>query len=301
MYTLHSNNNNWLTTFLLHISQNKHLFEYPTQGIACQPTKFIIESALIHRNTNNFPDIEFLVSKIWERLYFQESARFCIIYGDEQTVALMWSCILSNPEEYMWMLPFPGEMHFCMNLLHGCYRMFSPLLLWFANHIGRTNISINFRSAFYTKQEDFFFLSLEAIWKWLCNLRGFPNNLTASQMLTLTAESKPTYYLLFFLFNYGLFYWDLRQNIRSNNEKAVTSAWIQSWHIFHATNKYHYSKLSLIATYCRLFSHDYIKQILSERLCSMKGIPGHSFRTDIKKFSEKFCLAEKINIVLIII
>jgi len=93
------------------------------------------------------------------------------------------------------------------------YRRFSPLLLWFTTNIGRTNISEDFRSAFYTKQEDFFFLSLEAIWKWFKSLRGFPGNLSASQMLNLSKEAKPMYYLLYFLFNYGNFYWNLRQQI----------------------------------------------------------------------------------------
>lgn len=115
----------------------------------------------------------------------------------------------------------------------------------------------------------------EGVWKWLFQLNGIPENWSVSQLLDAVSRSLPGKYILHFLFKYGLFYWMIRQQIRLSNENAITFAWLQAWPLFHATNKHQYAKMCLIATYIRHFTHPSIQSVLSSRLCSLKGIPGH--------------------------
>src|SRR5689334_8053660 len=103
------------------------------------------------------------------------------------------------------------------------------MLLEFVNSISRTNITIDFQSCYWHKQEDFLLLVTEAILHWLWQLEGVPTTSTAQQLLTAVKNNKPVYQLLYFLFHFGLFYWKVRQEIRKGNVETVTFAWKYCW------------------------------------------------------------------------
>jgi len=73
---------------------------------------------------------------------------------------------------------------------------------------------------------------------------ALPPGTTAQQLLDGVENNKTTYNVLYFFFHFGVFYWNLRQEIHKGNVNAVSYAWIYSWPLFYVTNKYHqYEKL----------------------------------------------------------
>ncbi len=288
------------TSAVQHLNQPSikpvHLFHYPTGAPAVSKTLYTIEKPVLHVDTNAYKDVETFLNRIYCRM--EKQHRVSIIFGDEQLVSLIWSCITSDPDEYMWVLPFPGEFHLSLHICHGIYRLFSNLLIKVANSNSRQNITIDFKSCYWNKQEDFLLLVIEGTLKWLLQLRNLPMNATVGELMNAANSNPSLHYLLYFLFQFGLFYWNLRQEVRRGNVGAVNFAWKYCWPLFHVTNKFQYEKLCLIATYIQEFSHDAIKEVLDNRLCSMKGISGHCIGTDM--LTEKVRKSRILNSRLVI-
>lgn len=283
---------NWYTSALHHLEQSPtkpaHLFHYPTGAPPVSKTLFNIEKPLLHVDTNSYKDVEAFLLTIFCKM--EQQHRLAIIFGDEQLVSLIWSCITEDPDEYMWVLPFPGEFHLTLHICHGIFRLFANLVNIVANLTSRQNITIDFQSCYWNRQEDFLLLMIEGTLKWLLQLRDFPKQATVGEIMTAARANPSFHYLAYFLFQYGIFYWNLRQEIRKGNVETVTYAWKYCWPLFHATNKNHYTKLCMIATYIKEFSHDAIKEVLDNRLCNLKGISGHCIGTDM--LTEKVRLSQ---------
>jgi hypothetical protein len=124
---------NWLTFH--QGDQKRHLQDRPASGGPGSPpaakTLFKVMEPMLHVDTNAHKDVDSFLDQVYSKI--QHSHRLALIFGDEQLVALIWSVITTNPDEYMWVIPFPGEFHLLVHLLHANYRLFANLLLPFAN------------------------------------------------------------------------------------------------------------------------------------------------------------------------
>ena len=80
-------------------------------------------------------------------------------------------------------------------------------------------IIIDFLSKYWYKQEDFLLMVIEGIAKWILQIDGFPAAAAVNEQLSIEAilkqqvdKNKTVFNLLYFYFQYGLFYWsNLRQ------------------------------------------------------------------------------------------
>jgi hypothetical protein len=256
-------------------SNTSALFQYPVEKSCIE-----VLDPLVNADTNNHSDVEAFLNRVYAKIC-QLGVRMGVVFGNEQTVSLIWSQIAEYPNEHMWVLPFPGEFHFLVHVTHGIFRLYSFLLLPFANFLGRTKITVDFLSKYWHKQEDFLVMFIEGLLKWFQQIRGLTDRVSAEQVLKHVEKNKTAFCLLDFLFHHGLFYWNLRQQIRMGDVNAVKYAWKFTWPLFHVTNKFQYEKLCLIATYLQEFTHPAIREVLDKRLCNLKGIPGHFVGTDM--------------------
>ena len=128
-------------------------------------------------------------------------------------------------------------------------------------------------------------LVIEATHEWVMALEGIPGSTSAYELYAQSRFNNLSRYLSFFFTQYGIFYWNLRQQIRKEDVTAVQQAWKYSWSLFHTTKKKHYAKMSMISTYIEEFGHPAIKDILSKRLCNINGKYGRSIGVD--KLTEK--------------
>jgi hypothetical protein len=236
---LHNCNNciqNWWNS-AREFSGTSSLFQYPSAFGPVAKTRLEVLDPLVGADTNNHSDVESFLNKVYAKISAL-NVRMALVYGDEQTVSLIWGQIIEYPNEHMWIIPFPGEFHFVVHITHGIFRLFGAVLLPFANFLGRDKITVNFLSKYWHKQEDFLVMFIEGVLKWFQQVRGVSDRLTAEQILNGVANNKSTCCLLDFLFHHGLFYWNLRQQIRMGDVHAVKYAWKYSWPLFHATIKY---------------------------------------------------------------
>ena len=90
-------------------SKNIHL----QSSLQCKNLKSrCLNLLLVGADTNNHNDVEFFLTKVYSKI-MNSSIRTAaaVIYGDEQTVSLMWSQIAEYPNaHHMWVVPFPGEL-----------------------------------------------------------------------------------------------------------------------------------------------------------------------------------------------
>ena len=82
----------------------------------CQPaekTKYeVLQPMVVGLDTSSYDGAEaFLVKQLYGRIKDVSSIRAVLLYGDEQLVSMIWNQMCENPDEHMWLLPFPGEFH----------------------------------------------------------------------------------------------------------------------------------------------------------------------------------------------
>lgn len=258
-----------------------HLLAYEDhiQG-HCEKTPIEICPPLVNINTNKLDDVKILTDVLYSRLKAHDK-KFMIVYGDDQLVELLWSLICEEPDNFMWLVPFPGEFHFLYHITCGIYRLFAPFLLQVANLLSRLNITKDFISAHWYRQEDFLLLVVQGIYEWLQQVTGLSEDDINVDLLKTVEKNSITYYVLYFFFQYGLFYFNLRQSIRMGDVAQVQYAWKHCWSLFHVTNKYHYEKLCMMATYIENFSHAAIQETLKHRLMNLTGTYGRFMGPDM--------------------
>lgn len=271
----------WFNNAIRHLEQTDHLIHYPKSQInEVEKTLFYTYPPLLNTNTNSTDDVSHMLDVLHMRL-IQNGKSAMLLYADEQLLKNVWSLKCGNPDNYRWIVPFPGEFHFLYHVTHAIFRLFSPFLLSVANLISRSNITEDFLSSYWYKQEDFLILVIEAIHQWLLKLRGIEKDNINFDILEIVKNNEIVYYVLYFYWHFGLFYWNLRQSIRKGVISDVKHAWKYAWPLFSATNKTNYTKLSLIATYLDNFTCNSIKILLDNRLCNITGMYGRGIPPDL--------------------
>ena len=276
----------WYNSVNKRVEVGTALYEYPTNAPAAFKSQIHILSPMIDIDTKTHDDIATFLTKVYVRMR-EANVPVCVVYGDEQLIALMWKLICEDPDNYLWLFPFPGDFHFLIHITHALYRLFPEILIDLATVVKNDKIKIDFLSKDWYLQEDHMFIVIEAITMWLQSIKNFPKNKTVASILQDVKNNLTVYNLLYFYFHYGNFYFNLRQAIRCGQSKIVNDAWTYSWPLFHVTNKYHYAKLSVISSYCTNFAHLAIQEAINDRFCNMKGIAGHCIAPDMT--SEKVC------------
>ena len=110
----------FVTLFKLNICLN-------TPPMQCQPaekTKYEVLQPIVGLDTSSYNDVEAFLVKLYGRVKDTSSIRAVLLYGDEQLVSMIWNQMCENPDEHMWLLPFPGEFHFLVHITHAIYQQF---------------------------------------------------------------------------------------------------------------------------------------------------------------------------------
>jgi hypothetical protein len=260
--------------------RHKHVFEYPTDAPEYPKSKIMVLHPMIGVDTTSYRDITYFLNKVF-RWRKQHSYQIILLFGDEQFVDRVWKIRCLDPDNWYWVIPFPGEFHFCVHIVHGIYRLFSRLLMDMAAFMERDKLKVDFLLKHFHKQEDFLLLVFESIHSWLEGVTRKPEGATPEDILKACEKNQPVHELLHLYFHFGTFYVYLRQNIRRGYTMEITAAWLYCWPLFHCTGKALYSRLSLLVAYISQFSHPVVRQQLEHRLANLKGVPGHCIGTDM--------------------
>src|SRR5690348_14133928 len=99
---------NWYDSLSVTLLSERNLFDYPTTAPPVTRTKVNILQPILNVNTAAYADIQHFLTKLYVQIH-NTGSHLAIVYADEQLVALMWELICASPDNYMWMMPFPGE------------------------------------------------------------------------------------------------------------------------------------------------------------------------------------------------
>lgn len=257
-----------------------HVFEYPKNGLNYPKSRLSVMPAILDVDTTSYKDVQYFLDQLSLWCDWQHYA-ITVVFGDEQLVDRIWKLRCANPEDLQWVIPFAGEFHFCLHIVHAIYRLHARLLKEIASFLGRTNIEVDFVSRYFHRQEDFLLLVFKGIHRWFEGIANKPVDVLVAGLLRACEKNKPVHQLLYLYFHMGTFYVHLRQEIRRGQVRDIGAAWLYCWPLFHSTNKTLYTRLSLITAYTLYYAHPVVKEALGQRLANLRGIPGHCIGTDM--------------------
>lgn len=264
-----------------------HVFEYPRNAPPYPKSKITVLPPIVDVDTTSYADILVFLNKafVWRNTH---KYAILLMFGDEQFVDRIWKVRCADPANWYWLIPFPGEFHFCLHIVHAVYRLHPRLLMDIAAFMERDKVKVEFLSKHFHKQEDFLLLVFESIHHWFGTVANKPENFTVLQLLNACQRNKSVHELLYMFFYFGTFYINLRQNIRNGLTNAVSQAWLYAWPMFHSTRKSLYAQLCLLSSYITNFAHPAVREKLHSRLANLRGVPGHCIGTDM--VTEKVCV-----------
>ena len=98
---------------LLSTSAQHALFQYPSAVGPVEKSCIEVLDPLVNADTNNHSDVEAFLNRVYAKIC-QLGVRMGVVFGDEQTVSLIWSQIAEYPNEHM------GYFHFLESFIFWC-------------------------------------------------------------------------------------------------------------------------------------------------------------------------------------
>ena len=192
------------------------LYEGDQRKIA-RPTPFEIWEPLIHTGTTSYQDNKECLLAIDNKVMTEGLDNLAtIVVGDQQTFDRMVKLRRNMPLMYRHIIPFNGEMHFAAHFLHAGWRLYhAPLLQFFAERLEMKYLKEDWTVKSWSYYDDFVMVMVTAIVRWLANLPDLNHTEDINQLLAESQENSDTQLLLHFLYDVGLPYVGLRQQLRT--------------------------------------------------------------------------------------
>lgn len=239
------------------------------------------------KSTSSPEEIQYVVDQFHLNYLLNTSRTFAFLCGDHQVFIQLWKLRMSQREKYSWMIPIPGEWHWTWHLLQAIFKIYGKyILLPFSQFLGFKNLDIKGGNFHYA--EDFLEIVTLACFKWIVKrMQNFPH-LTPIQWMETLQNNTPAYELIYATLYYFIPYFVTRSSIKFNFPliEELLKYWLP---IFIATNKYHYSLITMRYAWILKSLHPLIKQeYLWNRVFSFSGKSGTGMGMD--------CFIELVNI-----
>ena len=271
------------------------LYEGDQRKIA-RPTPFEIWEPLIHTGTTSYQDNKECLLAIDNKVMTEGVDNLAtIVVGDQQTFDRMVKLRRNMPLMYRHIIPFNGEMHFAAHFLHAGWRLYhAPLLQFFAERLEMKYLKEDWTVKSWSYYDDFVMVMVTAIVRWLANLPDLNHTEDINQLLAESQENSDTQLLLHFLYDVGLPYVGLRQQLRKASSREMREESLLYYNMcMHMcrpahVNKFHYAILCVHATWFYRNTIPSLRNIWDEMsTVSLRGIPGRNIPIDH--------LIEKVN------
>ena len=273
-------------SFMTHqrLISGESLLSYPiADNIA--PTYFVIRFPIIDLSTASYDDIRLMLWLIHDEVMRENpTTKFVIIVGDEQTYDRMVKLMSQAPNEFSWLIPFPGEFHFTAHCLHASYRLWwCPILHRCRDFLDYDRVTPEWTMTKFNYQDDFMHVVVSGIVKWFTEIFGefcFQNPTALTQVVS---NNFTTALLWQFLYEDGLPYISLRTLLRMDPTRE-RRAMIDAFFVYYcmrmrSTNKVLYSMLCVHFTFFRHYLRDEIWRVLEEMYnASITGVGGRRQR-----------------------
>jgi hypothetical protein len=156
------------TAFSYVYRKDLSLWDRPPDAPFVQAACIYIRDPDVNLKTSAYRDMDIHVRKIMMDLVVHDSYPFVLLLGDEQYISRVWHLKLADPLTYHHLIPYPSEFHLCIHWTHALYRLGGESwMLPIAEHLAFKNISIDFVSKYWDKQEDFLLIFTQGVLEWL--------------------------------------------------------------------------------------------------------------------------------------
>lgn len=248
-------------------------------------SNIIIHAPFLDRSTSFYADIEASLGHFHQQFLHNTPLTYLFVAGDEQTFTLMWKLRIAAPEQYQWLVPIAGDFHWYWHVLKGIFRvwgrwMFVPiarLLEWRKFDLAAKNFQF---------AEDFFNLISIACLRLLAKLM---ENIGTNDLWVIadaTVDNANLHGFVYFTLYYVAPYWSCRSDVKCQNHAQLTDLWKYFIHLFIATNKSRYARLSIRYLWMLQYLHpDLVATFQNSRFVNLKGMAGCSSALDM--FVEK--------------
>jgi hypothetical protein len=198
----------------------------------------------LDRKTLSYADIEAVLDNFYGEHIRETNRNFCLVSGDQQVWIKLFYLRKMQPIKYSWLIPIPGEFHWNWHILKGIFILWGKhLLLPFSKLFGYSTLDLECNNFHYA--EDFLQTVTLRILKWVKEnmKRGKHKSITA--WLHSLKHNSIAYELVYALTYYFIPYWVTRSALKWNKYAEMENLWRYWTHLFIATGKTNYSKLSI--------------------------------------------------------
>lgn len=180
-----------------------------------------------------------------------------LVIGDEQTYDRMIKMKAAQPNNYSWLVPFPGEFHLCGHVLHCTYRLWWLHLLQPIRDILRMErIEMDWGMKKFNEHDMFVRTVVCALIKWLEHIFGVGCMEDPAALRRQCYDNFTLIYVLDFLYQDGMPYCTLRQFNRMSPTPGRRFIIDQFYGYyccrFRATNKFLYAMLCYHYLYIKM-------------------------------------------------
>ena len=207
-------------------------------------SEFVILDPILNCNTSTYVDVARTLDSFWEQYMAQSDRTFLFVSVDQACFARVWGLKKQFPQKYSWVIPVPGEWHWCWHILQGIFKiwgdyMFVPL----SRTLNYLNLDVSAKNFHYA--EDFLQLVTLALIRLVSELTAFHANCSITDLMNMYEQNLQVYQLVYLLSYYLCPYWLTRSAIKSGNSELVNRMWRYWLHLFIATRKTNYTQLTI--------------------------------------------------------
>ena len=226
------------------------MFEYPDDPLhPGTKSECTIGIPIMEVSTASYQDNLVMLLHI---LYFIEldnpDVKYVILVGDEQTYDRMIKLKSDNPRRFEWLIPMPGEFHFCGHVCHCTLRLWwAHLLHPCSTFLQRENIHMDFTMSKFNAHDDFLLIVVAAFIRWFEHVFWPDCLIDRAAMMQRCRHNFTTTYMLQFLYSDGMPYAALRRLNRLSpapHRRATIDAFYGYYsQRFRSVNKFLYAML----------------------------------------------------------
>jgi hypothetical protein len=251
---------------------------------------FTVLPPALNRQTSSYTDIRYVLANFYKEHLVMSEQAFAFVQGDEQVFTLCWLLKVRNPTEFLWMVPVAAEWHWTWHILKAIYRLWGTFILFPLSQIlNYSNLDLKCDNFHYG--EDFLELVTLAITSWYMNLARKHPTMTPTDILHHYKMNSQVYELLYAFIYYFAPYWLTRSAVKCGDAALLTKLWRYWLHIFIATGKYRYARMTIRFLWIlHTIDEDVLQIYNSNRVFSFSGGKGTGIAIDAVNEMVRFCV-----------
>lgn len=217
----------------------------------------------VDKQTISHADVASIVRNLWDTVGKPYGRDYCIMGGDWQTFSRMWELKIKQPDDFKYVIPFPGEWHWNWHILQGIFKIWGHYLLkpFAVSVLGYKNFDVKCKNFHYG--EHLLEVVTIGILNFLDELREKHPGEVDMGLQTHYRGYSHLYELLYFWNWYICMYWLTRSALKAGDSATINEMWRYWLQLFITTKKHNYAIMSIRFLWLLQFLHPDIVAVIN--------------------------------------